>query len=167
MSVKFQSETLQKAQEKITNVLDTAEAGKIPGTKGKHPVAAAVGTALDIEPMHTGDAVTRSGPARPVVRHMAIGAARMRKYRIDRRPRCKAVGRTGGMLRQGRARCRGGNGGSCQEALYRSHAKAVCFEIGSERTRLPVSADTALARAATAGGGPGSPTPPILCATKA
>lgn len=46
MSVKFQSETLQKAQDKVQQALDTAEAGNIPGTKGKHPVAEVIGTAI-------------------------------------------------------------------------------------------------------------------------
>lgn len=46
MSVKFQSETLQKAQDKVQHALETAEAGNIPGTKGKHPVAEVIGTAL-------------------------------------------------------------------------------------------------------------------------
>ena len=46
MSVEFQSETLPKASDKVQNVLDTAEAGKIPGTKGKHPLAEVLGTSL-------------------------------------------------------------------------------------------------------------------------
>ena len=53
MSVKFQSETLQKAtqkvsqaQEKMSTALSAAEAGQIPGTKGKHPVSEVIGTAL-------------------------------------------------------------------------------------------------------------------------
>ena len=124
--------------------------------------AAAVRAALDIEAMHARDAVVCSRPAGPVIRYMAIGTARMRKHCVDGRPRCKPIDRFSGLLRRGRAGRQRHDGGSCQEALYRSHAKAVCFDIGSERTRLPVSADTALARAATAGGVPGSPTPPIL-----
>lgn len=51
--VKFESETISKVQEKVSGatekmagMLDQAEAGNIPGTKGKHPVSAVVGTAL-------------------------------------------------------------------------------------------------------------------------
>ncbi|KFA64579.1 hypothetical protein S40285_04577 [Stachybotrys chlorohalonatus IBT 40285] len=43
MSVKFEQETVKKVQ----NVVEkAAETGPIPGTKGKHPIAAAVGAAL-------------------------------------------------------------------------------------------------------------------------
>jgi hypothetical protein len=43
MSVKFEQETVKKVQ----NVVEkAAESGPIPGTKGKHPIAAAVGAAL-------------------------------------------------------------------------------------------------------------------------
>lgn len=41
MSVKFE-ETVKKAQD----VMPGAEGGRIPGTSGKHPIAAAVGTAI-------------------------------------------------------------------------------------------------------------------------
>jgi hypothetical protein len=41
MSVKFE-ETVKKAQD----VMSGAEGGNIPGTSGKHPIAARVGTAL-------------------------------------------------------------------------------------------------------------------------
>ncbi|KAI8668200.1 hypothetical protein NCS55_00844800 [Fusarium keratoplasticum] len=51
--VEFKSETMQKVSEKVSGahervgeLLDQAEAGKIPGTKGHHPVSAVIGTAL-------------------------------------------------------------------------------------------------------------------------
>ena len=58
--VEFKSETMEKvsqkvhdagqkvhdATEKVGGMLDQAEAGKIPGTKGHHPVSAVIGTAL-------------------------------------------------------------------------------------------------------------------------
>lgn len=51
--VDFKSETVTKvsekvhdATEKMGDMLDQAEAGKIPGTKGHHPVSAVIGTAL-------------------------------------------------------------------------------------------------------------------------
>ncbi|KAJ4207343.1 Hypothetical protein NCS54_00832100 [Fusarium falciforme] len=51
--VEFKSETIQKVSEKVSGahervgeLLDQAEAGKIPGTKGHHPVSAVIGTAL-------------------------------------------------------------------------------------------------------------------------
>jgi hypothetical protein len=43
MSVKFERETVKQAQKVVT---DAAEKGPLPGTSGKHPIAAAVGTAL-------------------------------------------------------------------------------------------------------------------------
>ncbi|KAH7140741.1 hypothetical protein EDB81DRAFT_885456 [Dactylonectria macrodidyma] len=53
MGVKFESETISKVQEKVSGagekvatMLDKAEAGDIPGTKGHHPVSAVIGTAL-------------------------------------------------------------------------------------------------------------------------
>ena len=53
----------------------------------------AVVAPLDIEAVHPGDAVMRAGPARPVVGDMAVGAARMRKDRIDLAPFAEAAGR--------------------------------------------------------------------------
>lgn len=55
--VDFKSETIHKVSEKVAEkvhdttdkvggLLDQAEAGKIPGTKGHHPVSAVIGTAL-------------------------------------------------------------------------------------------------------------------------
>jgi hypothetical protein len=43
MSVKFEKETTKTVQEAAAKV---AEGGPLPGTSGKHPLAAAVGTAL-------------------------------------------------------------------------------------------------------------------------
>lgn len=46
MSVKFKSETLQTASDKVQNVLSSAEQGNILGARGKHPIAESIGTAL-------------------------------------------------------------------------------------------------------------------------
>jgi hypothetical protein len=40
------SEKVHDATGKFGGMLDQAEAGNIPGTKGKHPVSAVIGTAL-------------------------------------------------------------------------------------------------------------------------
>lgn len=39
-------EKVSHATENLGNMLDQAEAGKIPGTKGHHPVAEVIGTTL-------------------------------------------------------------------------------------------------------------------------
>lgn len=45
MSVKFERETLKQTAQKVM-ASAVPEAGKIPGTGGKHPIAEKVGTAL-------------------------------------------------------------------------------------------------------------------------
>lgn len=44
MSVKFEKDTFQRTTQQAANAM--ASGGPIPGTSGKHPFAAAVGTAL-------------------------------------------------------------------------------------------------------------------------
>jgi hypothetical protein len=90
---------------------------------------------------------------------MAVGAARMREDGMDLVPFGKPVG---GVQREAGTGHRRKSGGRCQQYSQPPQANAACFEIGSERTRFPVSADTALASAAAAGGVPISPAPPIL-----
>jgi small basic protein len=46
MSVKFEKKTTEEAVKTAQDVMSGAEGGHLPGTSGKHPIAAAVGTAL-------------------------------------------------------------------------------------------------------------------------
>ena len=109
--------------------------------------ARSVSTALDVEGVHARAAMMRTGPARPIIRNMTVGTARIREHRMDLAPFGQAFCCVGCRRRRCLAvlcsceRCRENERGS-----RRQHdeellpAKAIVFESGGVRMRLPVSA---------------------------
>jgi hypothetical protein len=119
-------------------------------------------------------AVMGSGPARVIILHMAVRTAWMGEHLMNRIPLGKpgfdvdhSLGRwlirADHILRERRhpEAERHAHDKGWQECVVSSHAKRTSRDKGRERTRWPVSANTALASAGAAGGVPISPTPPI------
>lgn len=91
MAVEFK-ETITKVQEKVSGagekvatMLDKAEAGDIPGTKGHHPVSAVIGTAI------TGGMENAGTKGYLAVRHPNSSTSRHPRRSHDRYERDKSA----------------------------------------------------------------------------